>query len=56
MVKFAKLLETHGISLELIGVLSNALKYRRTRIRIPVGGDVDLLVPVEDDGYCQGNQ
>jgi signal transduction histidine kinase len=34
----------------LRNLLSNALKYRRKRINASVGGDLDLLVSIEDDG------
>ena len=31
-------------------LLSNALKHRRQRVDVSIGGDADLLVSVEDDG------
>lgn len=34
----------------LINLISNALKYRRTRINVSISGDDDLFVSVEDDG------
>ncbi len=34
----------------LINLISNALKYRRSLIRVSISGEDDLLVSVEDDG------
>jgi signal transduction histidine kinase len=34
----------------LRNLLSNALKYRRQRVDVTIGGDSDLLISVEDDG------
>ena len=42
----------------LRNLMSNALKYRRKRINASIGGDLDLLVSIEDDGLgiSQGEQ
>jgi signal transduction histidine kinase len=70
MKKFYKLLEPHGIFVEVTGkysgssfshdpgkvqqilrnLLSNALKHRRNRIDVSIGGDSDLIISVLDDG------
>jgi CheY-like chemotaxis protein len=34
----------------LINLISNALKYRRSRVNVSIGGEDDLFVSVEDDG------
>ncbi len=34
----------------MTNLLSNALKYRRSRVRVSIGGEDDLFVSVEDDG------
>jgi len=34
----------------LRNLLSNALKHRRQRVEVTIGGDADLLITVEDDG------
>lgn len=34
----------------LINLISNALKYRRSRVHVSIGGEDDLFVSVEDDG------
>lgn len=34
----------------LINLISNALKYRRSRINVSISGEDDLIVSVEDDG------
>lgn len=34
----------------LINLISNALKYRRSRMNVSISGEDDLLVSVEDDG------
>jgi signal transduction histidine kinase len=34
----------------LRNLVSNALKYRRERMAVSIGGDSDLLISVEDDG------
>ena len=34
----------------LRNLMSNAMKYRRTRMKVCISGDVDLCVSVEDDG------
>lgn len=68
--RFCKLLEPHGIFVEITGkfresrfchdprkiryilrnLVSNAVKHRRKRVTVSIGGDVNLLVSVEDDG------
>lgn len=70
MKRFYKLLEPHGMFVEITGtfrdapfchdprklrhilrnLLSNAVKYRRKRLEVSIGGDVSLLISVEDDG------
>lgn len=70
LTRFFKLLEPHGIVVEIAGtfrdapfrhdprklrhilrnLLSNAVKYRRKRLEVSIGGDVSLLISVQDDG------
>ncbi len=38
------------IELILRNLVSNAMKYRRSAVRISLGGDADLTIAVEDDG------
>ena len=35
----------------LLNLISNALKYRREKMRVCIQGDQDLLISVEDDGF-----
>jgi signal transduction histidine kinase len=38
------------IELILRNLVSNAMKYRKSKIRVSLSGDIDLVIAVEDDG------